>query len=241
MFDFLIKLQVSLFGNFDSITPTPKIIQEIFDLYKEKGFIPTTFNEIEITHETVSKTRILMQNTDKNISIVFATKRIDFVQELSSFDQNKQINPDLFYEEVLNLIDIFTTKYSDNKYIRLANTEEYIKKYFSVSDKKRIYNKFYSLLFNDENINDWALRVAKLNNFKDNKVNEVTTLETLTGKMGLKQDVIEIDGLKLSLDLNTDQTNQHEIYTANDVKEFIKYSLIKNKEIMTKVITTLEE
>ena len=41
-FDLLLKIQVGLFGNFDSISTTPKVISEIFNLYKDKNFIPST-------------------------------------------------------------------------------------------------------------------------------------------------------------------------------------------------------
>ena len=46
MFDMIGRYQTSLFVNASEIIPSPEIISTLLDMFRDKGLLPTTFQEI---------------------------------------------------------------------------------------------------------------------------------------------------------------------------------------------------
>lgn len=59
--------------------------------------------------------------------------------------------------------------------------------------------------------------------------------ETIIGKMGINNtETTDLDGFKLFIDINTDETNTHEIFDFKDISNFIDISSKSCTELVIK-------
>ena len=221
--------QVSMFGNYDSIKPTPENIKKVLSSFE--GFIPALVgvSSVDVITNTIkTDNRLQLVSLDGSKTIVFLQERIDI---------NYNWNPDLpsftdidsLSEEILSILNSLSSLYSELKGNRLTTSTMITYKDFQESKlASSIYGHSYAkLLFSNVNgISEWSNRMNNQENVKigenQEMSNHIITLTFLN-----KSDEKKFTSL---IDINTVPQNTLERFDFSDLISYSKEAvkIIKN-------------
>jgi len=241
MIDIRLKHQASIFVNANDILPSPDIISSLIDVFRDKNFIPNTFQEIGFT-SPLPKARLRLSTTNNEWNIAFATHRIDVdknqieprgsnVGELSDFCSDA-ID---FFERILNRFNKRANRFTLNTNGLFEEMTE--------DRLSSIYKKlFRTPKFYDENPPfEWDWRSAsripiKILDLTDN-LNVVTIIKRVRGEIGGQSGVATFDRLQFAPDINTTDLNTDYRFELTHIKNFFPQAL----EIHNMLIKQIEE
>ena len=204
-----LNYQFSLFGDFSDITPNnSQDIIDLLNLYKDKNFIPSIFQEIpaEII-PAKSNNRIMLSNADGwNMNI--GNVRIDLSITYNEKGKYSDMNIDNIINEAKEIFEKILKLYQ-KKCNRIALNTTFL---FEDEESKKIsnkYNKRGSLIkfYNENESEEWNERYIsqiKEKKFDDEIINIGTALNKTSGEIGIGNKTITFnDRIILQFDINT--------------------------------------
>lgn len=226
----ILELQVSAFGDYMEIIPTPERITNL--MMALKGFLPVTNRAIHIDADrgTVENIpRIHMQDQDSSWKIEIQPDRINAV--FSSSDTSEGI--DSLIDNGLNLIHT-TCESIDVKrqsFTRLATNIQLA--YPSGKEKPEVpfIGKFPKQITNPDNLLEWTVSFNNKGSLMIND-NKEETNEIMSCALGMAKGDPSKFAMLLTVDINTTQNDLRERFGIEQFDEFIKYAKVKISEII---------
>lgn len=229
MIDIRLKYQASIFVDANDIIPSPDIMSSLIDLFRDKNFVPSTFQQIGLTSPS-PKVRLRLSTTNNEWNIAFATHRIDVdknqiepkgsnVGELSDFCSTSVD----FFERILNRFNKRANRLTLNTN---GLFEEMTQAQLSAAYKKLFRPpKFYK----ENPPFEWEWRSASkipINILKlKDSLYVITIVRRLRGEFTDKSGVSTFDRLQLAPDINTSDRNTDYRFSLAHIKNYFPQAL----------------
>jgi len=229
MIDIRLKHQASIFVNANDILPTPDRISSLIDVFRDKNFIPNTFQEMSIT-SPLPKARLRLSTINNEWNIAFATQRIDV-------DKN-QIEPrgsnvgelSDFCSEAIDIFERILKMFNKRANRFTLNTNGLFEE-MTEDRLSSIYKKLFRLpKFYDENPPfEWDWRSAsripiKILDLTDN-LNVITIIKRIRGDISGQGGITTFDRLQFAPDINTTDLNTDYRFELAHIKDFLPQAL----------------
>lgn len=237
MIDITLKYQFGVFVDASTITPTPETSMNLLQLFKDKGFVPSTFRELG-PKGTAPRPRLSTTNEEWAINI--ATNRIDVVKSPTDLKGTNLGSLTAFNSTAVTLSSRIMKQFK-LKANRLAFITEYFLREMTESDLDLAYHKlFQPLKFYDQNTPfEWDWRLAskteiKMNTRRD-KLNAILGLKRVRGEFGEEKGTTPFDRIRMTLDLNTTQDDREYRFTHKDLRTFLSSTMSIHKRLVDEV------
>lgn len=241
MFDILDKYQASLFLNASEIVPSPDVISALLNIFRDKGFVPTTFQEIGPQSPT-PRVRLRLNSPNNEWGINFATHRLD-IEKNPVVAAGKNIGKiNAFVDDVIDFIGRILSHFN-KKGRRLSIITSGMLKEMSNERLDSIYNKlFRPLPFYRQTLPfEWNYRsavrsVIKIDNY-DEEINVITSINRVRGQLMEPQHITKFDRIQVAFDINTLAEKDTDRFSVESLKEFFEGAL----NVRTKIIKEIKE
>ncbi|MEG9198753.1 hypothetical protein [Lactococcus lactis] len=235
-----VSYQLSVFGNFKTISPDQKTINAMMTSLKEYDMVPSVYQEGEVSfspanpdklHSTTVD-RLSMISANNDVKISFGVERIDVTHEAKSLDDP------LLQIELPRLLDILKKSIKNLSFYRIAiNTNTF----FDKPDSDTIIQHSKSKIKYYDNFDEFFLRVNKRDKFNINNVEEETNLILTSQKapeviaLNSKQFTLD-NGWLIHFDINTVPENMTDRFGIEEVSTFISQASDMKEEIISNLI-----
>jgi hypothetical protein len=221
---------VSVFGDFSSIIPTPESVIKMTQSLSKYNMIPTTFQEIQITPLpgviSSPQDRLQMLSKDNQLTVIFGANRIDINRNAETeggFDKNKMNDYNKIAMDILELC-------VDDKirYDRIALNTISILSELTRQQSEVLLKKIQPSIDYYSSINEITLRVNKQNTLKiannsNELINFILNFQRVSGQMVFGNKAIPLENdFVVSFDLNTNPINKTQRFSSNDVLTFLE-------------------
>lgn len=241
MIDIRKKYEAVFFGNISDIKPSAETIPTFVEMFRDKGFLPSTFHEIR-PPVAVPMPRLRLLSPDDEWNIDFDSHRIVFQKKGTKPKGSNLGSPENFAKDVVDfcrrILDRFPKK--GNRLSLL--TEEFL---FEMPEERlrRIYTQlFQPIKFYSENQPvEWNFRtVARIPvqiNGNDEKLNTITCLDRVQGHLAMPDGIEPFDRIRVIFDINTFQDNVEARFGMKSVTDFYPTAL----NVREKLLSELED
>lgn len=223
MFDIQGQFQASIFTNAGSIKPTSEIITTLLNLFKDKGLIPGSFQEI--SPAAPPQMRLMLSSATREWQINFAGNRID-IKKNAIENKGKNLGTiDGFLNEAL---DIFSK--INNSFSLKANRISLVTSgLLPEQTKDKLNSTFFKLFspiefYKNNHPFEWSSSLANcqdLNiNGKTEIINVITAINRVSGEMIDGSNLLNIDRIEVNFDINTKPDNEDFRFNNDDIKDF---------------------
>lgn len=235
-----VSYQLSVFGNFKTISPEPKTINKMMNLLKDYDMVPSVYQEGEINFspanpdklQSTTVDRLSMISATNDIKISFGVERIDVTHEAKSID-----NP-LSKIELPRLLEILNKAVNNLSFYRIAiNTTTF----FDKPNSDAIIKHSKSKIKYYDNFDEFFLRVNKRDEFIINDVEEETNLILTSQKapeiIALNDKPFTLDnGWMIHFDINTIPEKTEDRFGIEEVSTFISQASDMKEKIISDLV-----
>jgi hypothetical protein len=231
-----LNYQISLFGNYDEISPTPETIRIFLDMFSDNGFIPNIQNEISFTlsntesvkNNPSTKQRLRLSSSNNSWNIGFGQERIDFI--LTNIDIGVFDMPDFadFIADCKDFIGKINNKYPKRhrrigvvQNILLSETPEDIQKKFNKNIPA----------FDNKPLFDWTNRISTREVILSDEINIVSEIRKVKTPLFINSQQTIFDGFLVNVDINTIDENRYYRIGQDNVENYINVIVEKHNEI----------
>lgn len=233
-----IKIQGSIFSQFDDIHPTAKNIMSIIEEFKEFDFIPTVVQEID--NLGVVRKRLDITTTDELWEIEFRTQRINIIYLNEKLEDDKDFDTKYHIEKMISfmniildiyernffrisLVTLYRYEFSKTKSLEGFNTNVYkLNEFIEESDKPDTW-KHYT-------VNRRYLNVEG----NDHSINQIIELYGSTIQENNQSDSRGV--FQFKIDINTHQSNIEYRYDKGFIKPFYDHASRLESELKNKIL-----
>ena len=241
MFDIKMRYQVSIFVDANDITPSPEMIGPLIDIFRDKNFIPNTFQEIGPS-SPAPRVRLRLSTMNNEWGIAFATNRIDINKNpIEPRGTNLGELPS-FCSEAMELFERILNKFNKKANRLTLNTtglyEEMTEAQLSAAYAKLFKTtKFYSenppFEWDWRSVSEIPTTILELTD----SLNVIIVLRRVTGEISEQSGVSNIDRIQCSPDINTPGKNTNYRFELPHINNFFSQAL----EIHNMLIEQIEE
>lgn len=230
-----LRYQVTIFGNFDDVTPTSENLKFFIDEFYDKNLIPNQFTEVSVelrNKETknIESTRLRLSDMENRSDIRFLSDKLVITFLNSNIGVVKMITKEQFLKEINNILLSLDKKFSKT-YKRIGFVTQYLTSGFENLKTINAFSKIPTF-FDTKPIVDWSNSLAtrmkiEEKNLYDEIVNASYDLKMVSQIMKIENKIANFNGAILNIDINTIDENQN--YRLK--KEIIENILNKFLEI----------
>jgi hypothetical protein len=240
MIDIHRKYQFSFFGNMADIQPSADTIPVFLEMFRDKGFLPSTFQEIRLPNPT-PEIRLKLSSPDQEWAIDLDTARLSFTKNSI---KPKGINlgtVEGFIRDVIDFCSRLLRRFP-KKASRLSLVTEGLMREMQEEELRLIYEKLFKPIpFYQANPSiGWQSRyVARVQeNIQGNSelINVVTWINRTRGKLADLAGLLPFDRIEIKFDINTFQGNTDTRFGIESVSPFLQSAL----ELRARLIRELE-
>jgi hypothetical protein len=226
MIDIILNYQAVAFT--PSIEATSQRISEMMSLFADKGFVPTTQQEITLPNNdgiTTPQLRFSLNSPKNEWVIHFGMGRIDISKrQTDAKGTNVGLVKDFSAEVSDTLVKILNKL--NQKANRLGLSSNFILKEMAPQQLDSIFEKIFSptQTYKDYKPFEWnyraASRLSKPINQKDELVNFITSANRFSGQMNTSQSIVDLDRIAMNIDINTLPTNKQDRFAEADIRDY---------------------
>ncbi len=242
MIDIKLKYQASVFT--PSIDANSTNISQLMGLFVDKGFIPTTHQELSNINPT-PQLRFSLNSPNNEWSISFRSNRIDIEKNQIDAKGNNIGNIEAFCDDVIDILLKILKKYPQ-KANRLALASNLVLKEMTSKALDEIYPKLFNptQTYLDNKPIEWNFRTAsrvnkKINN-QDESLNFIIEIGRFTGQMNFNQSIVPLDRIAINPDLNTIPNNTKNRFDEADITSFYQEVHIWYNELLNEFIEKIK-
>ncbi|HDJ89351.1 MAG TPA: hypothetical protein ENG40_01485 [Thermoprotei archaeon] len=239
------KYQTSIFGNFKDIMPTSEIIKKLLDLFSDKNFLPSTFQELSPGLEG-PQTRIQLVTLNNEWIIHFATHRIDIEQKNPTLAEDKTEYLKSFIQESLEIFKRILEAFRKRSN-RLSLVTGGLLKEMSEDKLKRIYILFYKPIdfYKTNPPFEWnsrhVSRIKRAIGEIEEEINIITNIDRLKGGMIKDNQHIPFDRIGIGFDINTAGENDNLRFGFEEISLFYDLCIEIRDNILQDIKERLNE
>lgn len=239
MFDVIGKYQASLFVNATEIAPNPDVISTLLNMFRDKGLLPTTFQEIG-PQGLIPLVRLRLNSPNKEWGINFASNRIDIEKnpvmaggrnmgEVHDFAKDAEV----FFSRILghfkkkgNRLSIITTGM-----LREMTDKQLSDIYAKLFRPLPYYERAVPFEWNSRCVSRIETRIGEASE----PINVITSINRLRGQFVEPERVTQFDRIDVSFDINTVAENEDNRFVAESFKDFFNGALHIRSEILDQI------
>jgi hypothetical protein len=234
--------QAIFFSDNSDITPSADTIPIFLNLFRDKGFLPNTFQEVEITPAgSRQQVRLRLSSPNGEWGIEIAHSRIAFKKSPIKPDGSNMGKVEDFVTEAVDFCRRIQQGFP-RKANRLSLVTRGLLREMPEERLQQIYARlFQPVKFYTENPPiEWELasvaRVTLAINNKDEAVNVNTRIKRLQGRMAQPSGFMPFDRIELLFDINTFQVRKEPRFDIEAVSDFflktanLRANLLKQME-----------
>lgn len=241
MIDIRLKYQAALFVDAKDILPTPDIISSLINIFRDRNFVPNTFQQIGFTSDGPA-IRLRLSTTNNEWIIAFATHRIDIDKNPVDPKGSNLGELSVFCSDALDFFERIINTFNKRANRLSLNTTGL----FEEMTEERLLN-FYAKLFrtpqfyNENPPFEWDWRSASSINIQilelAESLNVITTIKRVSGEIGDKSGISRFDRIEFSPDINTSIYNSDYRFGLPHINVFFPQAL----EIHNMLLKQVEE
>jgi len=235
--------QATFFSDNSDITPSADTIPIFLDSFRDKGFLPNTFQEIEITPTGPRpQVRLRLSPPDEEWGIEIALNRITFNKSAIKPKGSNMGRVEDFVKEVVDFCGRIQRRFP-RKANRLSLVTGGLLREMPEERLQQIYTRlFQPVTFYTENPPvEWELasvaRVTLTINSKDEKLNVNTRIKRLQGRLAQPSGFMPFDRIELLFDINTFQGTREPRFDVEAVSDFF----LKAAELRATLLKQMED
>ena len=226
MIDFQVKYQATIFVNAEDITPSPDIMSSLIDIFRDKGLIPSTFQELRVP-SPIPKLRIRLSTSNNEWNISFATNRINIdknptdlkgsnLGELSNFC----LNATDFFERILNSFNKRANRLglNTNSLLEEMSEAQLSRTYAKLFIPPQFYEENPPFEWNWRSVARIPIELADLSD----TLYVITTINRARGEFGDPSGITKFDRLQLLFDINTTDQNIDYRFNLSHIKSYFQ-------------------
>ena len=229
MFDILGRYQASLFLKASGIVPSPDVISPLLNIFRDKGFLPTTFQEIG-PQSPALQVRLRLNSPNNEWGINFASHSID-IEKNPVVAAGKNIGKvEVFVDEVIDFIGRILGHFNKKGH-RLSIITSGMLREMSHDRLDLIHNKvFRPMPFYEQTLPfEWNSRSVAQSAINienhDEKINVITSINRVRGQSIEPQRVMQFDRIQVAFDINTLAEEDTDRFSVESLKEFFEGAL----------------
>ncbi len=230
------------FSNNSDITPSADTIPVFLNLFRDKGFLPNTFQEIEITPTGPRpQTRLRLSPPDETWEIEIAARRINIKKNAVKPKGSNMGTVEDFIKEVVDFCGRIQTGFP-RKANRLSLITDGLLREMSKERLEQIYARlFRPVTFYVQNPPiEWELtsvaKVTKTITDSEEKFNVNTRIKRIRGRLTETSGIMPFDRIQLLFDINTLPAREPR-FDIEAVSDFF----LKAAELRATLLKQLEE
>jgi hypothetical protein len=220
------RFQIALFGNFEEIAPTIENTKFFMDAFYEKGFMPSQFNELNLSVPNIpasNTTRLSLTSNDSSWNIMFGKERLDCTLtniNIGIFNMPDKGHFISFFHEVFNRISQKFPK----KVKRIGFVCQYLINNVNIDVIQQKIN-VTPTYFNEYPLIEFTNRYAcreTINIPNDEIINVSGELSWIKNSLTINNQNSLYDGLILNIDINTIIENQDYRFEKIHIEKFLQ-------------------
>lgn len=223
------KYQVALFGDFSKINNDTQTISMLLNSLSKYNMLPSMFTEMEISPQSpfpIQSSRISFINPETGFNIMFGMRRIEIFQQIMVEDGSNMKSIHDFAFIVQDILGLLVSFLATTNFSRLAFVSEFFLINTSEEQKNAIYKKLINLPLTDSPVTEWNVRSAFKDaepDFYNENINNLLSIERSQGMLIIQSKNLVLDDIKITIDINTDATNQVLKYDLDKVNKFLTF------------------
>ncbi len=238
MFDHVAHYQFSFFSPEAHVEPSPDNIERLLKAFKDKGFIPTTVQELHVGEDFNTSLHLQMITRDNGWKIDFESKRVLLTKEnvpnVSIGTSNEfRLEVEEIFSRLLSIIPFNGT--------RLSFVTKGLLPEMSQESLKIIHSRFMDLpQFYVEKVPfQWSTRnIAQLDiqiRDKTETINVITDISRIQGSFKEKEGFQRFDRIEVGFDINTYQKNITVRFALEDIGNFLTQAIKISERIQKEI------
>jgi hypothetical protein len=241
MLDVKLLYVATVFVQGNDIIPNVKNITFLVKEFEDKGLIPNNFRNEKSNN---SRNNLQLSNSNNELIVRFLENRIDIVRAKQPETNDSIGEFDSFCDEAIEIWQRINKEYH-KKGSRLGVTSHSLWNNLSEEKLQNIYSKIFTPLpikeleapINWEN--HIVSRVTKQILNKDETINLGLGIDRLQGNYKEKDSLIDFDGIKIAIDINTISENDNFRFEDTEITAFLSSAKIWNNDLTQKIKTHL--
>jgi hypothetical protein len=227
MIDIRVKYQASIFTS--SIEASPTNISSLMSLFADKGFIPTTYQELPAINQApvslTSPLRFSLKTANNEWIVSFRTGRIDVERNMTDAKGKNLGEIDQFGLDTKDIFSKILSKYPQRA-SRIALASNLILHEMPADVLGGIYLKLVhpTKTYAENPPVEWNVRsVSHLNKMINSNVelfNFCSEIGRFSGQMNLAQSIAPLDRIAITLDINSIITEGRERFDEAGISDF---------------------
>lgn len=244
MFDILGKYQASFFVNATDIIPSPEIISALLNMFSDKGFLPTTFQEIG-PQGLSPQARLRLNSENNEWGINFASHRINIEKTLVVAGR-KIGDVETFAKDAKDFFSRILGHFNKRGH-RLSIVTSGVLQEMTHEQLAEIYTKlFQPIPFYEQAIPfEWNSKSASRSEMHIGEslepINVITGINRVSGQLAESTSVTKFDRILVAFDINTRAENDDNRFTAESLNDFFANALQVRSAILDQIRSIVYE
>lgn len=242
MLDAPIKYMIAFFADFSDVKPNAATIPPLLRAFDDKGFLPTTFNAINIGPSVgppATEVRLRLATPNNEWVIDFEVARLTIEKNPIEFLGESMGSTQQFTQESLNFLGRVLEIHKKAGQ-RLSLVTEGLMREMSPGELDRAYEGLVTALpfYRDNNPNEWSIRSVGRREIavgQSEKVNVICRVGRSQGKWRNMSGETEVDRIRLSFDINTYQGKTSPRFELSHAEQFLAEALRIQQQLITEL------
>lgn len=236
--------QVSVFLDASDLGPSSDVVSALLDMFKDRGLLPTTFQEIGSQGlSPVPRLRLNSPNNTWNVN--FGTRRIDVVKSLKVGRPESLGSLEEFVKESSLYLRRILEHYKKQA-SRLAMLTSGMLREMSVGELESVYEKMNKALpfYAECPPFEWNTRAAALLEDsiggKEEEIFIISNVNRVSGTSQTQGNAVIFDKIEVAFDINTSPKNTQVRFCPDSLDEFLKIALQQRSRILDEIVAVID-
>lgn len=240
-----LRYQITIFGNFDDITPSVDTIKFFLDSFSERNLIPNQYHEVSIdaaTGTSVNGNRLSLTSTDQSWNVRFSYDRMDVILTNANVGVTEMVDKPSFIENFKTIFETISSKFP-----KKAKRIGYICQYLitdidlttvinSFMNRTDFYNNSPSIEFNNKIVNRATISVPE-----EEFINVSSELRWLKTNLKKENQNTFFEGLLYATDVNTIPENNEYRFNKEKINDVLEESLKISDQLDSEYLSVLNQ
>lgn len=242
MIEQVIHYQFGFYASNTNLEPEPDIIARLLEAFKDKGFIPTTIQEFQISPTPRMRLQLQFATSNGEWNLAFEPYRVLLKKEnVSRTDigspENFADEAEEIFQRLLGLKPFNGTRltYIMKGLLPEMPADKLVEVNGRVLNLLPFYVQHSPYQWTTRNVSEWEVMLGE----KAEHLNVITDINRVQMKLLRDIESVSFDRIQIGFDINTYQSNTALRFCADDVRLFLNVAIQKSQDIMTEIESKL--
>lgn len=231
------KYQLGVFINADELIPTAEVFTTLLGLFTDKGFLPTTIQELQ-PNMNILQPKVRLTTPGGEWNLTASSNRLDIEKTPTSIAAENMQSLEDFAAEASEMACRVMEKYN-KKANRLALVTFGFLPEMRAEELENVYKKLFQqpTFFKTNPPFEWNYRSASKDKIDINNKNEIfnviTSFNRVKGRLQDQSRVIDFDRIEANFDINTQAETTEYRFECKDIPDFCQKAIAARKSLIS--------